>query len=379
MVAHYDGYSHDELYAMVKAGHPEQVDAVAAIWNSLATTADDFARDLERDLGRLGPYWSGAAGIEYARRVASMARFSRDISTETGVVGSRLGILAQLLRETQAKIENPADTDDHDKTASYAATGAKVGGTVLGPGGAIVGTAAGGIAGWFADDDEAEKAKVRTVKLVQELAAGYEVEGPPRHVIEPVVPAELPTGVNGNVARAHGAAVGTVSAYAGLHGGGTQHVVAHATAPGVVARPGETHTGVVPHTSADGSSGAIGVGSGLAGVGDGGFVGVAAGESHQRGGFSNGVVRGPLDGLGGAGSNGTAVAGAAGVVNGTGLAGSSSAQQGGVARPEGLGARPGMQPGPHLTPGRTAGQVDDDTDERLTWLTEDDMDWGLGS
>jgi len=136
VVADYSGYSHEQLYKMVKAGRPEDVKNAAVIWKQLSDAADALARDLEKDLRKLGPGWRSSAGAEYEKRITAIVALSRDIARKSDDAKGRLENLAAHLHEAQQKIEDPAKTDDHDKTASYAAKGAAVG-TAAGPVGTV--------------------------------------------------------------------------------------------------------------------------------------------------------------------------------------------------------------------------------------------------
>ncbi|MER5702474.1 WXG100 family type VII secretion target [Micromonospora sp. NPDC002296] len=392
--ARYEHVSHEKLYEAVQAGDPAQIDGLAAKWDSMKGTLDDLARDLKGDLDKLANGWTGDAGREFQRRLSLVVDHSTTLAEGMTDVRQGLTLMATHLRTAKKDAESPDETDDHDKTIS----GAIKGGAVLGPAGAIVG----GIMGHNQDKAEKEKAHRRMVQVVAELAAGYDLSAYGRLVTPPEPDRDLPfdpttsttTPSAGPGANVPGAAPGSGS---GTPGTGHKTVSAPGS-PGHVSDigspPGGEHGGPTPG----------GVGTVVGGPGTGtppadtgtSLAGAepALGGVQLAGGPAGTVSGGTTVASAGAGAGSLFGAPAGGVLGGgTGaLAGSARGGAAVTARPAGgLGAvehraATGVgRVGANGSSGGRAGVLgghgrsdEDESDERLTWLTEDEMVWGNG-
>ncbi|GAB7050228.1 WXG100 family type VII secretion target [Catenuloplanes indicus] len=409
--SYYENESHETLYNQLQNGDPASVEAAGADWSTVAGTLDDISAALTRDLASLNEKWSSDSGDEFSRRVTVIADFAAANADRAGQVKLALTSFAADLKTAQAKVDDPADTDDNTSTWG----GALTGGAVAGVPGAVVGA----VWGHNRDEEQREKAKARTVELISNLAGDYQLSWSQGGVNPPVAPADLPGSVhNDGPGTTSGPGARNVSGLAGT-GTGSGIGTARADAPDSPSRVADTGTagdggdttGVGPSTSLSGVTGGNGTGgngTGLStatpGLGTGGGGGGGGGIGDNLGG--GGLALGGLA----AGAGGLA-AGALGLGN--------SAQS--AARPGGLGSS-AMKPGGGTTTGAGAGKgtgpaggkdrlgvprqgvggldghhglqnrtaagaksaaggrglagEDDDADERTTWLTEDDMVWG---
>jgi uncharacterized protein YukE len=404
-VQRYQQVSHEELYSGVQAGDAEQIETLASKWSSLKTTLDGLSQALRDDLDALGRTWTGAAGEEFQRRLDLVVEYSNSLATGMGGVHEGLTLMAGPLRTAQKQAESPDETDDHDQALKGAAKGA-----ILGPAGALVG----GFLGHQQDKEEQEKAHQRMVQVVAELAATYDLSAYDRWTPPPAPHPETPETVSQTSSTARNGPGATPPTGAPDSGPSARIGTAKVVAPqspkqGPVVRhdrpaPDSTTTNRsrTDATAVDGSV-APGTGTSLAGVallagwaaGAGGMVATAAGGTGSGNGlFPNqstatplgtGALAGsPNSGAGttarpggsGAGPDGRSATGAgraeAGSRQGTASAGERSSAGGrSAAGRSGVGApgRPGVL-------GGSQGQLDEDeSDDRLTWLTEDDMVW----
>lgn len=380
ILARYENTSHEELYQQLMAGDPEQIDGLAAHWRSIHDTVSGLASALRRDLTALLPSWEGAAGQEYQRRVASVVTFAETLAAEFDEIRSGLTTMAEGLREAQRDAESPEETDDHDGLLGGAGAGA-LAGSRFGVGGAVVGGVIGGITGYNQDEQEKEAARTRTVQLVAQLAAEYRMTEQTNLSMELVgEPEELPVGSpEARVAPRAVPPVTTPTPVADLDGHPVDRPPAQVTPSPVDVGP---DAGNGPH-DLDGSD-PDGSGTQLLGVGDGPLTGaggtagsgglgaLAAGGGTAGGGLGAGFAGG---GVGarpvGTGLSGTSSGGRAGGLGGAGDVGRDRAatgtQRGGSTstRSDQRAATRGAGPG-----------AEGETDEYLTWLTEDEMVWG---
>jgi uncharacterized protein YukE len=399
--ARYQHVSHEKLYEAVNAGDPAQIDGLAAKWNSMRGTLDDLARDLKGDLDKLANGWTGDAGREFQRRLSLIVDYSGTLSEGMADVRQGLTLMATHLRTAKKEAESPAETDDHDRAIS----GAVKGGVTFGLPGAIVG----GIMGHQQDKAEQERAHQRMVKVVAELAAGYDLSAYGRLVPPPDPDGDLPIDPNttpaspsagpgaktpalapgnGNGSPTSGSKlVPTPQAVSQGPGDGTvlSGVQPGGTAPGggPVGGPTDGGTGTDPGagTSLAGADPTLGTTPSTGGVGLGGATAVAA-AGAGAGLLFGGATGAPAGGVlgGGTGSLAGSARGGATVVpkpaggppmaehraaTGMGRFGANGSANGSAANRAGVlgGAR---RPG------------EDDSDERLTWLTEDEMVWSDG-
>jgi hypothetical protein len=358
-VSRYEGLSHEQLWTQLKAGDPGQVDMMAAAWKSLHDTADSLATTLNSDLAKLTAGWSSSSGTEYQRRLGLISGFSSTMAGEFSTLQQHLTLMAGELRTAQKQAEDPAATDNND----HLVTDAAIGFAVAGPVGGVIG-------GWFGhDQDEAEKEKARQrmVQLVAGLAADYAVAtGDGWEQIVPV-PIDLPGNTSGGqFTPQSGPGAGGVAPVGGV--GGTRIPTPRTTDPkppsqGPTGGTGTTEGGG-PTLGPDGkpidpATGLAGAGE-LAGVGLLGLGGVTASVLGASGASGLGAGLGPGGGLAGAGP-----------VSGSGLGGA-----GGAENTDPRSAASSRLTGRQGASGTTRGDGEDESDERMTWLTEDDMVWG---
>ncbi|MBQ1020982.1 WXG100 family type VII secretion target [Micromonospora sp. D93] len=409
----YQGNSHQQLYDGLMAGKPEQIEGVATQWAELKGILDGLGRELSGDLDKLGNTWTGSAGQEFHRRLSFIVAHTNALGEGMAGIKQGLTMMADHLRAAHKQAESPEETDDNDKAIG----GAIKGGAVFGLTGLIVG----GIAGHQQDKAEQEKAHQRMVNLVADLASSYDISAYDRVVDPPPPDPDTP-----NTARKDPTTPQSVSAIARVTGGpDTGADTGHtgdatisspdrvAQLPGDGSAPGEVGSGTGgspavgaapigagsdladPGTSLAGADPLVGgalLGGGAAGlVGLSGPAGAPAGASTgpgllyagQGGSPAGGVLRsGALAGSGNAPptsarpTGGGAAPAETRAANGVGRSidgqrggsGGRPAMTGGNARPGSGGGRPGVLGGQ----GRAQ---DDDSDERLTWLTEDEMVW----
>jgi hypothetical protein len=172
--ARYRDRTHAELYEMLMAGSPEQVERMRAAWVTLEGTASTFAATLRGHLDQLKQGWDSAAGREFDLRVGLIATYAQTLTEEFAAIHTGLGAMAGALAQAQAAAEHPDATAGNDGASSAAAQGAAAG-SVLGPGGALVGGVVGGTLGHQRDRADQAAAKERMVQLVAGLAADYRV------------------------------------------------------------------------------------------------------------------------------------------------------------------------------------------------------------
>lgn len=389
--ARYQRVSHKELYDAVQAGDPAQIDRLAAAWNSMKGTLDDLARDLKRDLEKLTHTWTGDASQEFQRRVSLIVDYSTNLSEGMADVRQGLTLMASHLRTAQKEAESPEETDDHDKAIS----GALKGGAMFGLPGAIVG----GFMGHQQDEEEQEKAHQRMVQVVAELAAGYDLSAYGRLVspsdpdgdlpqdadTTPTTPAGGPgastpgsvPGTSGNPDTGHATVPTPHSPAPGPNGSGANGGTGHGTTdpgtgPGTEPGTGTSLAGAAPPLTTPPAAGATTT-VGL--VGGGATTTASAGAGLLFG----GPVTAPASGLPNGGSGALAGTGQAGGTLGARPGGVPTGAENraatGIGRSQlgrgAAGGRPGLLGGP--------GRPDEDeSEERLTWLTEDEMVWQDG-
>lgn len=408
----YQGSSHQQLYDGVMAGEPEQIDGVAAQWAELKGILDGLSRELNGDLQKLSNTWTGSAGREFQRRLSLIVAHSDALGDGMSGIKQGLTMMADHLRTARKQAESPEETDDNDKALSGVVKGAATFGL---PGAVVM-----GLAGHQQDKAEQEKAHQRMVNLVAELANGYAISAYDRVVDPPLPDPDTPSTVSKDPTSPQ-----SVPTVARATAGPSSTDVTARTGDATIARPDRaspppiTGDGSFPDQSVPGTGGAPTVGSGTVGVGsDVDVRGTSlAGADPLVGGA---LVAGGAAGLAGLSGPSTVTAGAGtgpgllyggqggapagGVLRTAGLASSSGTpstsarptggaapadsrsasgigrsidgQRGGRAGATGSGRAAGGS-GPGVLGGRGRPQ-EDDSDERLTWLTEDEMVWRDG-
>ena len=369
--AKYEHLSHQELYDMLMAGRPGQVDSSAAGWIRLQDRANSLASALTSDLRRLAGSWSSASGQEYQRRVGLIGEFSNQLGEDFGVMREQLSGLSGDLSRAQGKAENPANIHPNNMLKD-AAVGAGAG-SFLGPAGTLIGGAIGAVHGHDADEAEKEKARQRMIQVVADLASSYSFVADSRWSTEPdQPPADLPGGGTSGVGAASGGQAGSGVRASSVGGLGTAEVDRHRAAD-----PSDTANPVPPLGSGnDGDPGAsTGELTGLSGTGL-----AAAGAALLGAGLVDAVALDMALGRAGMPSGGVP-----GQMTG-GVSGAARQLTDGVIGNENRPAGPGGRAATGLTrvgaaDGRSAAGAgsrghEDEPDEHLTWLTEDEMVWG---
>ncbi|MGW5671563.1 WXG100 family type VII secretion target [Micromonospora sp. NPDC003776] len=393
----YEHVSHKELYQGVTAGDPKQIDGLSAQWSSMKDTLEGLGRDLTADLDALAKTWSGDAAREFHQRLNLVVDYSGNLAEGMAGMKQALGMMATELRTAQAKAESPEETDDNDKLIGGAVKGFLVGGAA----GAVIG----GFVGHKQDEAEQEKAHQRMVQVVANLAEGYDFSAYGRIVVPEEPPVQLPghtdtsgptlgngpsvgTPSGGPTSGTFGPASSATATTSGVHHtaptSGTAGMDPSSTTgagnPGTIgsvgvtdpagtslagAAPPLTTTGPTtglssaPFTGAPTTAPTAGGNSffGVPGVGTGSLAGSTGGVSGRPGGLDNRSAAGTGRLAGGRGA----------VVDAEGRSNSG----------KGAGARSAM-PGRNGVLGKHGQHDEDETDEHLTWLTEDEMVWGDG-
>ncbi|MFJ8579269.1 WXG100 family type VII secretion target [Micromonospora sp. NPDC093277] len=394
----YEHVSHKELYHGVTAGDPKQIDTLGAQWSSLKDTLEGLSRDLTGDLDALAKSWTGDAAREFHQRLNLVVDYSGNLARGTAEIQQALGMMATELRTAQTKAESPEETDDNDKLLAGAGKGFMLGG--------ITGAVIGGIVGHEQDKAEQEKAHQRMVQVVANLAEGYDFSAYGRVVIPEPPPPRLPGHSDpSDPTLRKGPSVATPSS--GPTSGTAGHIPgATATTPGVhhTVPSGGTGPGAVPGGPGTGHPGIIGsvdvvepAGTSLAGAGPVTTTGpsVTGLTSTGVGGTTStlspggnlygpaGVVgtgslagAGPASGRPGgmSGLENRSAAGTGRLASGRGLVVESEGRTNGG---RGTNTRPAMA-GRNGVLGGRGQHAEDESEERLTWLTEDEMVWGDG-
>ncbi|WP_433284760.1 WXG100 family type VII secretion target [Micromonospora sp. CA-244673] len=404
----YEHVSHKELYQGVNAGDPKQIDGLSAQWTSLKGTLDDLGRDLTGDLDALLKTWTGDAAREFHRRLNLVADYSGNLAEGMTGIRQALDMMASELRTAQAKSESPEETDDNDKLLSGAGKGFLVGG--------VPGALVGGLVGHEQDKAEQEKAHQRMVQVVAKLAEGYDFSAYGRIVVPEPANTELPGHSDPtDPTLRSGPSVSTPSAGPGVGSfGPAANATAttsgvHHTAPGSGTvgggTPGDGTTGGQPGAGSPGTIGAGGTveptGSSLAGAGPLTATGPTTGLAGPGLGGANPTL--PSGGGGGSPYGMPGVLGGTGSLAGSGGGSATSGRVGGIGAENRSAAGTGRlasgrgvtvetesrSTGKSGATGRPAmagrngvlgarGGEDDESDGRLTWLTEDEMVWSDG-
>lgn len=458
MATDYSDREHREMYDQLMAGKPELVRNASETWRKIVETTERLAGDMERDLSRLGPSWSGSASAEFQNRLTSVVGFSREVSADATTARSATETFATDLEHAQKHAPDPDNYDDWDETFKGALIGTVLGGPI--------GLVIGGIFGFGSDKAQREAARRAMAAVMNQVGGQYEVSAAGAST-NTAVPPQLPTGAGtptapgagppgsglagipapaggpgfggaiGGPAPGVGAAVpgpvggpagpvGTAPAVGvapiggvgpggrpvgGVRPGAARPPIGGGTAapgsrpaggarpgggvrpgavgrpgaipaggrpggpvgggrpgaagsrPGVVGRPGGPGTGTAGRPGQGvrpGSPGAIGRGGGPAGTRPGGAPG-RFGQAGRPGVIGSGG--GPASG-GARGGTGPAGSGRGGPAGGRGALGSGNAMAG--ARGRGR---------PDFEDGRDGA---DEVDDRMTWLTEDDLVWSDG-
>ena len=168
----YEQFSHPDLYNMVMAGVPAQVDSLLAVWTSIETTLSGLSATLRTDLDRLLAGWDSPAGREFERRVGLVVSYAQALADEYGAIHTGLTAMSSSLTDARASAEAP---DVSTNAATESRTRGLLAGSLLGPLGTLIGGVIGGSLGRERDEAEQENARQRMVRLVCALATDYRV------------------------------------------------------------------------------------------------------------------------------------------------------------------------------------------------------------
>ncbi|MEH1098090.1 WXG100 family type VII secretion target [Micromonospora sp. CPCC 205561] len=416
----YEPLSHQQLYDGVMAGQPGQVDGVAAQWTALKGMLDGLSRELSGDLDKLANTWTGSASQEFQRRLTLVTDYADKLGEGMADVSRGLTLMAADLRTAREQAESPEETDDHDKAAAGAVKGAMFG---------VPGALVGGLLGHQQDKAEQEKAHQRMVKVVAELAAGYDLSAygrivpppspdpdtpgatsrdsttTPRRAPDSTTPTAAPTtsGLAGKPGGATVAAPGTPSS--GPGGGESGTLVPGAVGGGHPnsGTVGGTPGGVAAGTSLAGAALLTGTVAGTGGPGGTSTASAGGGPGLQFGPQGGGAAGGVLGTGALAGSAGNAPTSSVRTAGGSptadnrsatgmgrrfdgtrdaarqGMAGAGDRAASGAGRPGGARGAAGGANRPGVLGAGQGPHDDDNADGRMTWLTEDDMVWGNGA
>ena len=168
----YRHVSHEELYTMLGAGSPQQVEELLTAWRSMETTISALSATLRSDLNRLKEGWEGLAGQEFDNRVGLVSTYAQTLAAEYGAMHIGLLAMGSALAQALGQSEPP---DTTPPTATGSANTGMAAGSVLGPVGTVVGAVIGGVMGHTKDEHAKEAAKERMTLLAAGLAAEYRV------------------------------------------------------------------------------------------------------------------------------------------------------------------------------------------------------------
>jgi uncharacterized protein YukE len=368
--AKYQHLSHQELYDMLMAGQPPQIEGTATDWAKLQGRADDLTRALTTDLNRLASNWSSASGQEYQRRLGLIGDYSTQLGEDFAVIREQLSTVADELKQaqTKGKADNPADVHPHH-TLTDGLKGALAGSPLGLPGMMVTGTI-GALHGHDADEAEKEKARQRMIQIVADLATSYGTISTSHWDTAPAQPpADLPGGGTSGVGSAGLGSSGSGTRARTVHGLGTTSTTGQHRAPdpggaSTVPPPGQTGSGDGTLTSIEPSpvsgSGLASAGAALLGAG---LVNATALD------MARGRAGGQLPGQGTTG-------GVSGALNqaSEGVIGAENRPSQPAGRAAAGLSRTGID-GRGATGAGGQGH-EEEPDEHHTWLTEDDMVWG---
>jgi uncharacterized protein YukE len=103
--ANYQALTHDELYAQLNLGSPEQVEALAGVWRTIEDTIVSLAASLRRDLAVLPSTWTGPASDEYQRRVSAVVTWAESQADQAAAIRTGLTLMAGSLADAQRQAE----------------------------------------------------------------------------------------------------------------------------------------------------------------------------------------------------------------------------------------------------------------------------------
>src|SRR5688572_8252455 len=148
----YRHLGHEELFRMLRAGSPVQVDSVVATWRTVEDAIGSIASTLRADLARLR--WSSSGSREFGFRLGLVVSYAQKLADEATAMRTGLVVMSGSLAQAQRRAE-PDGPTRLDPRPVPGVLGPEVG-HVLAP-------------------DEQAKARERIVMVVAQLAAEYAV------------------------------------------------------------------------------------------------------------------------------------------------------------------------------------------------------------
>lgn len=168
----YRQQTHEELFRLLMAGLPAQVDTIADTWHTVEAILGTLATALHDDFARVVPTWTGTGSREFQYRLGLITAFAQKLAEEAAAIRSGLTVMSGSLTDAQRRAES--DRPEASQTQSDAMAVAL---------------------GHTMSADERAKARERVSMVVAHLAAEYAVtEHRSWPATIPVEPDGLPTG-----------------------------------------------------------------------------------------------------------------------------------------------------------------------------------------
>ncbi|MEN3608746.1 hypothetical protein AAH979_04290 [Plantactinospora sp. ZYX-F-223] len=101
----YRQQTHEELYRLLMAGLPAQVDSIADTWHTVEGTVGSIATGLHEDLTRMLPTWTGPGSREFQYRLGLIISFAGKLAEEAAAMRSGLTVMSGSLAEAQRQAE----------------------------------------------------------------------------------------------------------------------------------------------------------------------------------------------------------------------------------------------------------------------------------
>ncbi|MFY1670179.1 hypothetical protein ACN27G_09495 [Plantactinospora sp. WMMB334] len=150
----YRQQTHEELYRLLMAGLPAQVDGIADAWHSVEEILGGIATGLHDDLTRMLATWTGPGSREFHYRVGLIVSYAAKLAEEAAAMRTGLTVMAGALGEAQRQVERDRP--------ELAGAGAGV-------------DEMSGVFGRVMSEEERAKARERVSAQVARLAAEYAV------------------------------------------------------------------------------------------------------------------------------------------------------------------------------------------------------------
>jgi hypothetical protein len=160
----WNGYGLEPLVKMVaERASPAQLNALAGEWSRHGSAVSTASEDLQRSLGKLMQYWTGAAADTAVQKVTNNARWIGELGETAQKMSSPVQDASGALRSAQDTM--PGVPKNH--WLASAGGGAAAGFAIGGPIGAAFGAAIGGIASAFGFGNSKKKMKRKAVQTME--------------------------------------------------------------------------------------------------------------------------------------------------------------------------------------------------------------------